>query len=439
MTKINRGEKLLRKAKKVIPGGNQLLSKRSERFLPVLWPSYYIKAVGCEVWDIDYNKYFDFAGMGVTSCVLGYSDPDINKAIKKALDMGSMSTLNCIEEIELAKKLIEIHPWSKMARFARSGGEACSIAIRIARAYSKKNVVLFCGYHGWHDWYLSSNISNNKNLDKQLLPELKSNGIPKNLSKTALPFEYNNIESFLNQFNKNKKKIGAVIMEPLRSDQPQKEFLKIIRQITRSNDIPLIFDEITSGFHDNLGGIHLKLNVNPDIAIFSKALGNGTPIAAIIGKKSIMDCAQDSFISSTMWTERIGFIAALETLKKMKQKNVQNKIVKYGLYIKSKWSKMAEEIGLDIKISGMSSMPNFTLNYKNSNSLYTYFTQEMIDEGFLASNALTISYAHNLKIIDKYLKCTKKVFKKIKLIVDKNLKVPLKYKARQTNFTRLVK
>ncbi len=439
MVQINKGEKLLRKAKGLIPGGNQLLSKRSERFLPTLWPSYYKKAKGCSIWDLDNRRFFDFAGMGVTSCVLGYSDPDVNKEIMNALKKGSMSTLNCTEEIELAERLIQIHPWAEMSRFARSGGEACSIAIRIARSFTKKKLVLFCGYHGWHDWYLSSNLSNKKNLDGQLLPGLKSYGIPKELTGTAIPFEYNNLDSFLLQFKKYKSKLAAIIMEPQRSEKPKINFLKTIRTLSKSNNIPLIFDEITSAFHDNYGGIHLKLKINPDIAVFSKALGNGTPIAAIIGRKQIMDCAQDSFISSTMWTERIGFIAALETLKKMKQKKVQKKTVEYGLYIKSQWYKISKNIGLDIKISGMSSMPNFILNYKNSNSLYTFFTQEMLKEGFLASNSLTVSYAHNLKIINNYLKSTEKVFKKIKFLIDKNLKVPLEYKARQTNFKRLVK
>ncbi len=439
MKKINRGEKLLRRAKKIIPGGNQLLSKRSERFLPVLWPSYYSKAKGCAVWDIENNKYFDFAGMGVTSCVLGYSDDDVNRGILNAIKKGSMSTLNCTEEIDLAKKLIEIHPWSEMVRFARSGGEACTVAIRIARAYSKKKLILFCGYHGWHDWYLSSNLSNKNNLNGQLLPGLNSDGIPKGLYKTAIPFNYNDTQSFLRVFEKNKNKIAAVIMEPQRSEKPDINFLKLIRQKTKKNNVPLIFDEITSAFHDNYGGIHLKLKIFPDIAVFSKALGNGTPIAAVIGKSKIMDCAQDTFISSTMWTERIGFIAALETLKKMKSKNVQNKIVKNGLYVKRKIFNISKKLDLKINIKGMDSMPSFSFNYKNQNELYTFFTQEMLSSGFLATNSMTLSYAHDKKTINNYLNKLEKTFKKIKILIESKSKIPLRNVPRQTNFTRLVK
>ena len=259
------------------------------------------------------------------------------------------------------------------------------------------------------------------------------------MSNTAIPFEYNNIDSFLKKFKKYKDQIGAIIMEPQRSIKPDMNFLKLIRKITKENNIHLIFDEITSAFHDNFGGIHLKLKVYPDIAVFSKALGNGTPISAIVGKKKIMDCAQDTFISSTMWTERIGFVAALETLRKMKEKKVQEKIVKNGLIIKNYWLKIAKKFDLKIQISGMDSIPSFNLDYKNSNELHTYFTQEMLNRGFLATNSVTVSFAHNLQIINKYLKQSEFVFKKIKKLLDENSKIPLKNKPRDLNFTRLVK
>ena len=280
----NSGQKLWKKAKKIIPGGNQLLSKRSEMFLPEHWPSYYKKAKGCRIWDLDNKVYFDFAGMGVTSCVLGYADPDVNKAVKKAIGNGSMGTLNSFEEVQLAEKLILLHPWAKMVRFAKTGGEACSIAIRIARATSGKDKIAFCGYHGWHDWYLSSNLKNSKNLDEQLLPGLNPKGVPKNLNETSLPFKFNDVDSFNKVIEKNKNEIGTIIMEPQRRGEiPKEGFLKHIKNTAKKIGAVLIFDEITIGFHDNLGGKHLSLGINPDVAIFSKAMGNGFPIAAIYG------------------------------------------------------------------------------------------------------------------------------------------------------------
>ncbi len=433
----NSGQNLLKKAKKIIPGGNQLLSKRSERFLPNLWPAYYKKAKGCKVWDLDDKMYYDFAGMGVTACVLGYADNDINKAIKKSINNGSMCTLNATEEVELTEKLINIHPWAKMAKYTRSGGEACNVSIRIARAYTKKNIILFCGYHGWHDWYLSANLAKKKNLDDQLLPGLKSLGVPKNLSNTAIPFKYNDKDDFDKLIKKYNGKIAAIIMEPVRNQNANIEFLKHIRQTTKQKKIVLIFDEITSGFHDNIGGIHLKYGVYPDLAVFGKAMGNGTPISAILGKKKIMQISQESFISSTMWTDRIGFCAALETIKKMKKLKVQSYLIQKGKKIKKNWLKIANDNNIDIEIYGIDSMPSFKFKYDFSERAITYFTQEMLSLGFLATSSFALSYAHNDKIISNYMIACDKTFKKLSFFINSKVKIPLKSNERDLNFKRL--
>ena len=433
----NSGQKLLKKAKQIIPGGNQLLSKRSERFLPNLWPAYYNKAKGCEVWDLDNNHFFDFAGMGVTSCVLGYSDNEVNKAINKSIQNGSMCTLNAPEEVELSRKLIQMHPWSDMAKFTRSGGEACNVGIRIARAFTRKDLILFCGYHGWHDWYLSANLGKARNLDNQLLPGLKSLGVPRNLANTSIPFNYGDFEGFNNLCNLYRHKIAAVILEPVRNLDVNIEFLKKVRKLTSKRNIVLIFDEITSGFHDNYGGIHLKYKVYPDLAIFGKAIANGTPLSAILGKKKIMQSAQESFISSTMWTDRIGFCASLATLKKMEDNKVQEHIVLKGKKIKKKWLEMSKEFGLLIEIYGIDSMPSFKFKYNQSEIAITYFTQEMLKRGYLASSSFALCFAHKDKIINDYLRNCRDVFKNLSYYLGKNKKIPLKTSVRDLNFKRL--
>ncbi len=433
----NKGQKLLTKAKKIIPGGNQLLSKRSERFLPDLWPVYYNKANGCEIWDLENKRYYDFAGMGVTSCVLGYADIDVNRAINNVLKKGSMATLNAPEEVELSKLLIKLHPWSDMIRYSKSGGEACSIAIRLARAYTKKDLVLFCGYHGWHDWYLSANIGSNKNLDDQLLPGLQSIGVPKKLKNTNIPFNYNDFNGFNKLIKKYKNKVSCIIMEPKRNLNPENKFLEHIRKIATKNKIVLIFDEITSGFHENLGGIHLKLKIKPDMAVFGKALANGTPISAILGKANIMKFAQESFISSTMWTDRIGFAASLASLKKMKKFNIQKKLVSRGIYIKKNLKKIAIKNNLKIEIFGLNSMPSFKFAYKDSEEMITFFTQEMLKKGFLASSSFAITFAHTDMIIKKYLNSCDKVFNQLSKIKTLKMKIPLESKKRDLNFKRL--
>jgi len=416
--KINTGKTLWERAKQIIPGGNQLLSKRPERFLPDQWPTYYQKASGCEVWDLDNNHYYDFASMGIGSCVLGYADPDVNKLVKQSIDEGNMCTLNTPDEIILAEKIVELHPWSEMVRFTRSGGEACAVGIRIARAASKKDLVLFSGYHGWHDWYISSNLSDETNLDQQLLSGLHPKGVPNALKGTSIPFYYNNIEGFNNLVKKFRNQIGVIIMEPRRDNPPDVGFLEAIRKAADELGAVLIFDEVTSGFRDTLGGIHLNLNVNPDMAIFGKAMGNGFPISAVIGKREIMDVAQDTFISSTYWTERIGFTAALAVINKMKQLSVIEQNMKYGEMIKNGWEKAAGENNIQIHINGLSSMPHLCFDYPNSEEVLTLYTQEMLKRGFLSSGALYMSYAYSESIIEKYLENSHKVFQLINKAVN---------------------
>jgi glutamate-1-semialdehyde 2,1-aminomutase len=433
---MNKGQKLLKQAKKIIPGGNQLLSKRSEMFLPGYWPVYYKKAKGTKIWDLENNIYHDFAGMGVTSAILGYSDNDLNNAINAGLKRGSMTTLNSTEEVDLAKELIKIHKWSNMAKFCKSGGEACMVAIRIARGFSKKQNIAFCGYHGWHDWYLAANMSNSKNLDKQLLPGLDTKGVSKSFKGSIMPFYYNDIKSLERLFNKKKNNIGVVIMEPTRGIKSHNKFLENVKKLTKKNKAILIFDEITSGFKDNYGGIHLKLKVNPDMAIFGKSIGNGYPISAIIGKRNIMESSQGTFISSTMWTESLGFVAARETLKKLKKFNINKRISSNGVYLKSELLKLATKNKLNMTVSGLNSILYLSFNYPNNSEILTFFTQEMLKKGFLTGSQIFISFKHKKNIIDKYLKAANNIFYKIHIFINKK-KFPLKGQIKHTTFRRL--
>jgi len=327
---MGKSQKLYKKAKFLIPGGTQLLSKRPEMFLPESWPAYYDSAKGCEVWDLDGNKYVDMISMGIGSCILGFADEDVNNAVKEAVDKGNMTSLNAPEEVELAELLCGLHPWANMVRYSRTGGEAMAIAVRIARAHTRKDKVLFCGYHGWHDWYLSANLSDNAALDGHLLPGLSPTGVPRLLKGLSFPFNYNDTNGFLRLIEEHGDDTCAVILETIRSDQPQKEFVEAIRQVSDEKKIVFIVDEITSGWRLNIGGAHLIYAIEPDIAIFAKAISNGYPMSAIIGKAKIMEAAQDSFISSTYWTDKIGPVAALATINKMQRLNVPEHLISIG-------------------------------------------------------------------------------------------------------------
>ena len=434
----NLGPKLWKKAKKLIPGGNQILSKRPERFLPKFWPTYYKKAKGCKVWDLNGNQYYDFAQMGVGACVLGYADDDVDNAVINAIRNGSSSSLNSYEEIQLSEKLIHLHPWANMCRFSKSGGEACSVAIRIARASSNKSKIVFCGYHGWQDWYIASNLNNKKNLDTQLLPGVNPTGVPKELEGTSIPFEYNDINALQKILFENKNDIAAIIMEPIRSKLPENNFLLNVKELARENNIILIFDEITSGFRMNCGGAHMWLNIEPDMAIFGKGIANGYPISAIIGKKHIMNAAQDSFISSTFWSERIGFAAALASIDKFEKKEVYNDLINYGETINEGWHRISNKYNIDIKISGIPPLTTLKFDYNDSLLLQTLYAKFMLKQGFLLGNAVYTTYAYNKKIIKKFIDASEKSFEKIsEFITNDKLESLKKDEIIQMGFKRL--
>jgi glutamate-1-semialdehyde aminotransferase len=418
--KPTRGIKLWNKAKKIIPGGSQLLSKRAEMFLPDQWPAYFKKSKGVDVWDLDGNKYLDtWASIG--ACILGYADPNVNKAVKKAIDDGSVSTLNSPEEVELTELLCKLHPWAQMARYARSGGEAMAVAIRIARAASGKDKIAFCGYHGWQDWYLAANITKDKNLDGHLLPGLEPKGVPRALKGTAIPFHYNKIEE-LEKIVAQNKDIGVIVMEPLRNHKPQNNFLQKVRKIADKIGAVLIFDEITIGWRLCVGGAHLKYGINPDIAVFAKGISNGFPMGAIIGKKEIMEAAQTSFISSSSWTERVGFTAALATIKKFMAKNVPVHLDKIGKILIVGLKEAAKKNGIKLTIAGPAPLFHFSFDYgTDSQAIRTFFTQEMLKRGILASGGVYISYSFKTEHVKKYLKAADSVFFLLKKAIDKKI------------------
>jgi glutamate-1-semialdehyde 2,1-aminomutase len=423
------GQKLWKRAKKVIPGGNMLLSKRAEMFLPEKWPAYFSKAKGCKVWDLDGREYTDMSIMGIGTNILGYGNEDVDVAVMDVIKNGNMSTLNCPEEVYLAEKLIELHHWSDMVRLARTGGEANAIAIRIARAASGKDKVAICGYHGWHDWYLSANLGNENSLERHLLSGLDPKGVPKNLKNTVFPFNYNNIEE-LEKIIKDHD-VGVIKMEVSRNSKPKDGFLSKVRKLANDNSIVLIFDECTSGFRQTNGGLHKMYGVEPDMAIFGKALGNGYAITAVIGKKEVMDVAQSTFISSTFWTERVGPVAALKTLDVMDKTRSWEVITNTGNNISKRWDALGEKYKLPISISGLPSMIGFSIESEEWLKYKTYITQEMLKESVLASNIVYVCTEHTQSDIDKYFQLLDPIFETIShcendsLLIDSLLDGPV--------------
>ncbi len=434
---MGKGQELYKKAKTLIPGGTMLLSKRPEMFLPDKWPSYYSKAKGCKIWDLDGVEYVDMSIMGIGTNTLGYCNDEVDKSVINAITQGNMSTFNCPEEVELAEKLLEINPWADMVRFARTGGEANAIAVRIARAATGKDNIAICGYHGWHDWYLSSNHNDGDGLSNHLLPGLSVSGVPKKLKETVFPFHYNNFDELERIVQDND--IGVIKMEVVRNYGPEDNFLQKVRELASKRNIVLVFDECTSGFRETFGGIFIKYNVEPDIAMFGKTLGNGYAITAVVGKRAVMEAAQKSFISSTFWTERIGSTAALKTLEIMEKVKSWEIITCIGNQMQEGWNNVALNNGLKIVISGIPSLSTYSFEGENALKYKTYVTQEMLKRGYLASTNFYSCTEHHEKYLNEYLEILNDIFaviskcEKGNLFIDKLLEGPICH----TGFKRL--
>ena len=433
---MSSGSELWHRAKELIPGGSMLLSKRSEMYLPTGWPTYFDRTDGCQVWDLDGNRFFDLGFMGVGTNILGYSHPKVDEAVRKVITKGNLSTLNAPEEVYLAEALIELHPWADMARFARSGGEACAIAVRIGRAASGKDKVAFCGYHGWHDWYLAANLNDDDSLDKHLIPGLEPNGVPQALRGTSLPFQYNDLEGLKELFDTNPD-IGVIYMEPQRSTPPESGFLEEVRTLATERGAVLIFDECTSGFRRSLGGLHLHYGVEPDIATFGKSLGNGYAITAVIGRESVMQAAQSTFISSTFWTERIGPTAALAALEVMQEEDAPQRVHEIGSAVQHQWRQLAESNNISIATGGLPALANFTIPVLDSLAVKTYLTGQMLSHGYLAGVNLYASLAHTPKILDKYFDTLAPLFESLANMSNDDLNEHLPDGSAQSGFQRL--
>ncbi len=397
---MSKGQELYKKAKQLIPGGTMLLSKRPEMFLPEQWPAYFSKTKGCKVWDLDGKEYIDVCIMGIGTNILGYGNDEVDEAVMQTVKSGNMSTFNCPEEVYLAERLVELHPWADMVRLARSGGEANAIAIRIARAASGKDKVAICGYHGWHDWYLSANLGDEQNLAGHLLPGLDPAGVPQSLRGTVFPFNYNNFQELKDLVTAHD--IGVIKMEVSRNMGPEDNFLHKVRQLATEKNIVLIFDECTSGFRQTFGGLHKMYGVEPDMAMFGKALGNGYAITATIGKREIMEAAQKTFISSTFWTERIGPTAALATLKVMERMKSWDTITNTGNEIKKRWQQIADKHQISISQWGLPALAGFSFTSPNNLAYKTYITQEMLGKGYLVGNSIYVCTEHTTEVLDGY-------------------------------------
>ncbi len=423
------GPELYRRARQLIPGGTQLFSKRPELFAPDVWPAYYSRAKGVDVWGVDGTRWIDMSILNVGACILGYADDEVDGEVIKSINNGVSSSLNCPEEVQLAELLVELHPWVEMVRYSRSGGEAMSNAIRIARAATARDLVVFSGYHGCGDWYLAANLSSKEALDGHLMPGLDPVGVPKSLEGTSVPFLTDSIKSLKSAIQGRENEVAAIVLEPARAEEAQPNYLLDLKKEAESIGAVLIFDEITSAFRMNPGCIHLRYNVNPHLAVIAKSMANGYAMSAIMGVSDVMEAAQKTFLSSTNWTERIGPTASLATIEKYVDCRVDQHIIKMGNRVKEIWKNAAIKNSIPIQISGLPTLANFQFDLPNNQELQTLFTTLMLDKGFLAFRQFKPCLAHQNVHIDQYGEAVDEVFGSIlKLDASESLRGPVAHK-----------
>jgi glutamate-1-semialdehyde 2,1-aminomutase len=398
------GPELWQRARTVISGGTGLLSKRAEMFDARGWPAYFSRCNGCEVWDLSDRRYLDFAG-GVGAILLGYADPDVTAAVRRRISAGTYCSLVNPQEVELAEQLLALHPWAGKVRYARGGGDAMAMSVRIARAATGRSGIAFCGYHGWHDWYLAANLGATDALNGHLLPGLEPRGVPRELKGTAVPFKYNDLASLDAALAQLKGNLAAVVMEPLRAQPPQDDFVAKAAARCRAAGAVFVVDEVTSGLRHGFPGAMARLGIEPDVAVYAKAMSNGFPFGAVIGRDAIMQAADASFISSSYWTDGVAPAAALAVLEKMARLHVYEVVRDRGLRVQAAFRALAtRHAACQLAVGGMPSTPTLAFGLGADAPLaQTLFSRQMRQRGILVASYYYLMLAHDDGKLDQML------------------------------------
>jgi glutamate-1-semialdehyde 2,1-aminomutase len=403
---------LHRRALELIPGGAQLVSRRPSRYALGVSPAYAERAKGARFWDVDGHEYIDWVS-GIGSIVLGYCDPVVDDAVREQLARGTVYSVNHELEIELAEELVRTIPSAEMVRYAKCGGEACAIAVRIARGVTGRDKILFCGYHGWHDWYLAANLAEDASLNAHLFPGIEPTGVPKALAGTALPFPYGDLAELGERFDAHKGEVAAVVMEPLRSELPPPGYLQGVQKLCRDHGAVLVFDEVTSGFRLAVGGVQEHLGVTPDVTVLGKAISNGYPMAAVVGTREVMEPAARMFISSTYWSDTLGLRAAITTIRELKRRGVPAYLHRLGTELQTRVNGAAEETGLAVRCGGLSVHPHLqfaTDDPRTKTLLTTLYIQEMAKRGCHGYAAFYLNAAQGQAELDQTAAAAREVF-----------------------------
>ena len=398
---VQRSMEVYERAKAVIPGITQLISRRPTRAALGSSPIYAERAKGCRIWDIDGNEYVDWTS-AVGPIILGYADDVVDNAVKEQIDKGSIYSNVHETGVELAEELVRIVPSAEMVRFAKGGGEGCTIAVRIARGFTGRDKVLFCGYHGWHDWYQAANIGSEK-LATHLFNGIEPIGVPQALEGTSIPFEQDNLDMLEDLLKQHAGEVACIIMEPMRSELPPEGYLQAVRDLATRHQVVLIFDEVSCGFRIALGGVQEYVGVTPDMSVFAKAISNGYPMSAVVGKREVMEPAAQMFISSAYWDDNIGQVAALTTLRELQRRDAVAHFARIGAAFKERINQVVQDVGVDAECVGHAAHPGIRFHLDDAEmakKVATLFVQENAKRGLILSMGFFFNMAHDDAALD---------------------------------------
>jgi glutamate-1-semialdehyde 2,1-aminomutase len=425
----------------LIPGGTQLISRRPTRFALGVSPVVATRGKGSRIWDVDGNEYIDWVS-AIGSVILGYCDPVVDEAVKAQIDRGTNFSITHELELELAELLVERIPCAEMVRYARGGGDACAVAARIARGTTGRDRILFCGYHGWHDWYQAANHTSDENLDEHLFPGIEPIGVPKALAGTAIPFAYGDLEALAETLDRYSGEVAAVMMEPMRSELPEEGYLEGVASLCRDRGVVLIFDEVSTGFRPSDAGVQPVLGVEPDMAVFAKSISNGYAMGAVVGRREVMAPAEQMFVSSTYWGEAVGLAAAVATLTELRKRNTSETLARNGANLKDRLNAVAADVGVAIRCTGIDYHPHLEFPAEDpvlGNKLGTLYVQEMAKRGHHGYTSFYLNEAQGEVEIEMAADSAREVFAMIgETIEDGRIDERLEAQERQEFFKRLV-
>ena len=391
---LARSLELKAKAGKLIPSYTQTFSKGPTQFVQGVAPVFLARGEGCHVWDVDGNEYIDYP-MALGPVILGYNYPAVTEAVTRQIQDGTIFSLSHPLEVEVAEILVDVIPCAEMVRYGKNGSDATSGAVRLARAYTGRDIIACCGYHGWQDWYIGTTT--------------RDKGVPQAVRDLTVPFEFNNLASLERIFAEHPGQVAAVIMEPVGTVEPQVGFLEKVRQLTAREGALLVFDEIITGFRLALGGAQEYYGVTPDIACCGKAMANGYPLAAIVGRREVMQLFDEIFFSFTFGGEVLSLAAAKATIGEMRKKKVISHLWEVGRRLRDGYNVLANEFGLASNTECVGLPPRTTTAFTDESGevsleLKSLFQQECLKRGVLFSGGHNVSYSHTHADIDQTLR-----------------------------------